>query len=1023
MEKSSYLQVVSKLKYKRSDATEEQRMSDLTKYDQTQCMENLHELNERFVKYINRARVLEQRNAVFKKQLETLQRMEEISGLEEAFTEQLIFNRQRLKELCADQSKLERELRNSQSTLDEFWTKYRNECECQEQLRGTLEHLNKEADEALLDNLALQIQLQFLQDDMNATKDRYKKNLKEVQTYVNILQQIVQTTPCAVALTGGLYMLSTPSDNKQLLRTVQDNGSLLEAQASSTSITELQEIKHNPTDYFNTRTLKFSTEPRFLSDHSRITLEINLTQNPANIIPTWSLNPNLLQDKSLISEINLVLKDLFSTQQDESIIFDIRWAAAKAVLRGTFIKKASFLKKKRTKRLTELHQDITNLDKKLIDNYSENTEKELIAKQKELSEFHQSNLSIWEYRCIAKYSEYIQTPSKSLASLILNTPRSPRISCLQYNNQLYRSDENIIQLFHQIYSQTYNNSNFMTTKEEMKTFLKEITFPSATEPQRNLLASQITTKEILEAIDNLKIGKAPGPDGFSPEFYKTFKETLTPILLELFKSLINYGIKDSYINDSRTILIPKNTSDTTNPNNYRPISLMNVDIKILSSILANRLKKVMEDLISPEQAGFQTPGTKGRAAALQNQLEEFKTALCHFQTEKQKMQTEIALLEQTIKSTQESYDDEIQLYNEKIDDLRKELDEMEKILEKHTSVSHRLMMYKQALENEVDRYKQIIDNEGNRLNSAIAGVPVTIFTQSISYSHPPVTRTKDITLAIQDITSAKQRQKSNPKKLSKMMVIVTKEKSVDDNEGNAEIEEDDEGQSKLQAEEVVERAEAEEEMHPCNEASEDVPDGTQISKVFDTLCSVVKERMRRHKKPEPIVNIFTKGRYVLVTGEASYVDPFFISSSPAGSQVIVNILNGMPTDEGNSQPTIPLPEPFTGKGNEVSKPGHAGDSSDVLTEHEGIDENRDKGKTDADKNDNVNHPHETNSHECCQGKNQEDSFKSKSYEKVEVVESIEHVSEHKNRAYEETAMIVETVIEKTRKKKHGGKTA
>uniref|UniRef100_A0ACB8GEL7 Filensin n=1 Tax=Sphaerodactylus townsendi TaxID=933632 RepID=A0ACB8GEL7_9SAUR len=63
--------------------------------------------------------------------------------------------------------------------------------------------MSQEADEALLCNLELQIESQFLQDDVNATKDRYKKNLMEVQAYVGILQQIVQTAPRVSTLSAG----------------------------------------------------------------------------------------------------------------------------------------------------------------------------------------------------------------------------------------------------------------------------------------------------------------------------------------------------------------------------------------------------------------------------------------------------------------------------------------------------------------------------------------------------------------------------------------------------------------------------------------------------------------------------------------------------------------------------------------------------------------------------------------------------------------------------------------------------
>ncbi len=123
MFKTSYLREVRKEKYERSDVFDEESEESSAGISAIQGWESLQELNSRFARYINRARVLEQRNAVFRKQLETLQRMEEASGLEEAFTEQIDVNRQRIRELLSDRSKLERELKDACRMLDEFTSK------------------------------------------------------------------------------------------------------------------------------------------------------------------------------------------------------------------------------------------------------------------------------------------------------------------------------------------------------------------------------------------------------------------------------------------------------------------------------------------------------------------------------------------------------------------------------------------------------------------------------------------------------------------------------------------------------------------------------------------------------------------------------------------------------------------------------------------------------------------------------------------------------------------------------------
>lgn len=125
MFKTTYSHEVRKEKYERSDVFDEEPVDAESSagISAIQGWESLQELNSRFARYINRARVLEQRNAVFRKQLETLQRMEEASGLEEAFTEQIDVNRQRIQELLYDRAKLERELKDACRLLDDYTSK------------------------------------------------------------------------------------------------------------------------------------------------------------------------------------------------------------------------------------------------------------------------------------------------------------------------------------------------------------------------------------------------------------------------------------------------------------------------------------------------------------------------------------------------------------------------------------------------------------------------------------------------------------------------------------------------------------------------------------------------------------------------------------------------------------------------------------------------------------------------------------------------------------------------------------
>ena len=157
------------------------------------------------------------------------------------------------------------------------------------------------------------------------------------------------------------------------------------------------------------------------------------------------------------------------------------------------------------------------------------------------------------------------------------------------------------------YKQLYAKK--MDNLEEMDTVLEKHNLLRLNQGEIEYINRTITSTEIETVIKNLSTNKSPGQDGFTGEFYQTFREELTPILLKLFQNIAEGGILPNSFYEATITLTPKPDKDVTKKENCRSISLMNTDAKILKKILANRIQQHIKRIIHHDQVGF-IPGSK-----------------------------------------------------------------------------------------------------------------------------------------------------------------------------------------------------------------------------------------------------------------------------------------------------------------------------------------------------------------------------------------------------------------------------
>uniref|UniRef100_A0A803PVR0 Reverse transcriptase domain-containing protein n=1 Tax=Cannabis sativa TaxID=3483 RepID=A0A803PVR0_CANSA len=129
---------------------------------------------------------------------------------------------------------------------------------------------------------------------------------------------------------------------------------------------------------------------------------------------------------------------------------------------------------------------------------------------------------------------------------------------------------------------------------------------TVTATQNEELLAPILEEEVRNALFQMHPDKAPGPDGMTPGFYQRCWNTVGADIIKLVRDFFSNGELPQGLNDTHMVLIPKVKNPTT-MSDLRPISLCNVLYKILSKVLANRLKVILPQLISDNQSAF-VPG-------------------------------------------------------------------------------------------------------------------------------------------------------------------------------------------------------------------------------------------------------------------------------------------------------------------------------------------------------------------------------------------------------------------------------
>ena len=311
---------------------------------------------------------------------------------------------------------------------------------------------------------------------------------------------------------------------------------------------------------------------------------------------------SLLKNNHYVKMIKGIISQ--SHQKYENLNPHLKWELLKCDIRGASIQFASKESKKRNATIRQLECEIANLELMLSANpYDSSINDSLIIKQTELSSLLNIKTKGVIIRSRIRWCLEGERCTKYFLNLEKKNYQERCIRRLQVGDECISSPNMILEEERKFYSDLYSSVDI--SDESLNTYFNDISdVPQLSHVDKHSCEGALSNNECVVVLSGFKNGKTPGNDGLPPEFYKLFWPDINELVLQVFRYSFQTGELSPSMKEGVINLIPKKDKSPLFLKNWRPISILNTDYKLLAGCLANRLKKVLPKIISNDQSGF-----------------------------------------------------------------------------------------------------------------------------------------------------------------------------------------------------------------------------------------------------------------------------------------------------------------------------------------------------------------------------------------------------------------------------------
>ena len=341
------------------------------------------------------------------------------------------------------------------------------------------------------------------------------------------------------------------------------------------------------------------------TDHLAITLEMDSLDDQQRGPSFWKFNNSLLEDSVFVQS----LRERFPNWLQEIDFCDdtrVKWDWMKYKIRQDSILYSKSKAKERRKKLQTIENKLKTCENVLAESPAQENVAKLEALKAEYEREYDYIVRGSIIRSRATWFEQGERNTKYFLNLENNNKRKSCVrKFVQENGKECTNPNIILDEIHSYYSNLYDEKSEIDINVSTCPFLgKYSSIPALNDYQRDLCEGQLKYSECYKALSAFENNKTPGNDGLTIEFYKFFWPEIGTLLVDSLNYAYCHGELSNTQKQAVITLIEKKDKDRRLIQNWRPISLLNVDVKIGSKAIAKRLEKVLPYIIHHDQSAF-----------------------------------------------------------------------------------------------------------------------------------------------------------------------------------------------------------------------------------------------------------------------------------------------------------------------------------------------------------------------------------------------------------------------------------